>query len=91
MGSSRCLSPPLPPRDEPREAGCSGDWLLRSQSTTRVTTDVPVKNPNLTWKEFSANEVSHSMSHYLVTLRDGRRLLLYYVPNEEIWSGVVLV
>ena len=28
---------------------------------------------------------------YLVSLRDGRRLLLYYVPNEEIWSGVVLV
>ncbi len=34
--------------------------------------DVPVKNPNLTWKEFSANEVSHSMAHYLVTLRDLR-------------------
>ena len=27
---------------------------------------------------------------YLVTLRDGRRLLLYYVPNEDLWSGVVL-
>ncbi|OGO51676.1 MAG: hypothetical protein A2148_09935 [Chloroflexi bacterium RBG_16_68_14] len=26
---------------------------------------------------------------YLVTLRDGRRLLLYYVPNEDLWSGVV--
>lgn len=31
-----------------------------------------MKNPNLTWKEFSANEVSHSMAHYLVTLRDLR-------------------
>jgi hypothetical protein len=27
---------------------------------------------------------------YLVTLRDGRRLLLYYVPNDDLWSGVVL-
>lgn len=26
---------------------------------------------------------------YRVTLRDGRRLLLYYVPNEDLWSGVV--
>jgi Mn-dependent DtxR family transcriptional regulator len=25
---------------------------------------------NHTWKEFKANEVSHSMAHYLVTLRD---------------------
>ena len=31
-----------------------------------------MKNPNLTWKEFSANAVSHSMAHYLVTLRDLR-------------------
>ncbi len=31
-----------------------------------------MKNPNLTWKKFSANEVSHSMAHYLVTLRDLR-------------------
>lgn len=28
---------------------------------------------------------------YLVTLGDGRRLLLYYVPNEDLWSGVVVV
>ncbi len=27
---------------------------------------------------------------YRVTLRDGRRMLLYYVPNEDRWSGVVL-
>ena len=27
---------------------------------------------------------------WLVTLRDARRLLLYYVPNEDLWSGVVL-
>jgi len=27
-------------------------------------------NPNLTWKEFKANEISHSMAHYLVTLHD---------------------
>jgi len=27
---------------------------------------------------------------YRVALRDGRRLLLYYVPSEELWSGVVL-
>jgi len=26
---------------------------------------------------------------FLATLRDGRRLLLYYVPNEDFWSGVV--
>ena len=26
---------------------------------------------------------------FLVTLRDGRRLLLYYVPNEDLWSGVL--
>ena len=26
---------------------------------------------------------------FRVTLRDGRRLLLYYVPNEDLWSGVV--
>ena len=29
-----------------------------------------MNNPNSTWKEFQANEVSHSMAHYLVTLRD---------------------
>ena len=29
-----------------------------------------MKNPNLTWKEFGANEVSHSVAHYLVTLRE---------------------
>jgi len=28
---------------------------------------------------------------YVVTLRDGRRVLLYYVPNIDLWSGVVLV
>ncbi len=27
---------------------------------------------------------------YRVTLRDGKRMLLYYVPNEDRWSGVVL-
>ncbi len=27
---------------------------------------------------------------YLVMLSDGRRLLLYYVPNIDLWSGVVL-
>ncbi len=27
---------------------------------------------------------------YLVTLGDGRRLLLYYVLDEDIWSGAVL-
>ena len=27
-------------------------------------------NHNHAWKEFKANEVSHSMAHYLVTLRD---------------------
>jgi hypothetical protein len=27
---------------------------------------------------------------YLVRLEDGRRLLLYYVLNEDLWSGVVL-
>jgi hypothetical protein len=26
---------------------------------------------------------------FRVTLRDGKRLLLYYVPNEDLWSGVV--
>jgi hypothetical protein len=26
---------------------------------------------------------------FRVTLRDGRRMLLYYVPNEDIWSGAV--
>ena len=31
-----------------------------------------MKDPNQFWKEFSANEVSHSMAHYLVTLRDLR-------------------
>ena len=24
---------------------------------------------------------------FAVTLRDGRRLLLYYVPTEDLWSG----
>ena len=24
-----------------------------------------------------------------VTLQDGRRLLLYYVPNEDLWSGAI--
>jgi hypothetical protein len=27
---------------------------------------------------------------WLVTLRDGRRMLLYYVLNDDLWSGVVL-
>lgn len=26
---------------------------------------------------------------WLVKLGDGRRLLLYYVPNEDLWSGVL--
>jgi hypothetical protein len=26
---------------------------------------------------------------WLVTLGDGRRMLLYYVPNEDLWSGAV--
>ena len=26
---------------------------------------------------------------FLVRLGDGRRLLLYYVPNEDLWSGAV--
>jgi hypothetical protein len=26
---------------------------------------------------------------YGVTLSDGRRLLLYYVPKEDLWSGAV--
>lgn len=26
---------------------------------------------------------------FMVTLDDGRRMLLYYVPNEDIWSGAV--
>jgi hypothetical protein len=26
---------------------------------------------------------------YLVTLSDGRRLLLYYVIQEDLWSGVI--
>lgn len=28
---------------------------------------------------------------YLVTLEDGRRVLLSYVPNDDLWAGVVLV
>ncbi len=28
---------------------------------------------------------------FLVSLRDGRRVLLYYVPNQDLWSGTVLV
>jgi hypothetical protein len=27
---------------------------------------------------------------YRVTLDDGRRLLLYYLPGEDLWSGVAL-
>jgi hypothetical protein len=27
---------------------------------------------------------------YLITLTDGRRMLLYYVPDEDLWSGIVL-
>ena len=26
---------------------------------------------------------------FMVRLRDGKQLLLYYVPNEDIWSGVL--
>jgi hypothetical protein len=26
---------------------------------------------------------------WMVKLRDGRRLLLYYIPSEDLWSGVV--
>ncbi len=29
-----------------------------------------MNNPNLTWKEYSANKISHSVAHYLMTLRD---------------------
>lgn len=28
---------------------------------------------------------------FLVTLRDGRRVLLSYVPNDDLWAGIVLV
>lgn len=27
---------------------------------------------------------------FLVTLRDSRRMLLYYVPNHDLWSGVLI-
>lgn len=27
---------------------------------------------------------------WLVTLDDGSRVVLYYVPNEDLWSGLVL-
>ena len=27
---------------------------------------------------------------FRVVLRDGRRVLLYYVPKDDLWSGVVL-
>lgn len=27
---------------------------------------------------------------FLLTMDDGRRILLYYVPDEDIWSGLVL-
>ncbi len=27
---------------------------------------------------------------FRVVLRDGRRILLYYVPNDDLWSGVAL-
>jgi hypothetical protein len=27
---------------------------------------------------------------WLVKLDDGRQMLLYYVPNEDLWSGVAL-
>ena len=27
---------------------------------------------------------------FLVRLRDHRRMLLYYVPNEDLWSGVIV-
>jgi Mn-dependent DtxR family transcriptional regulator len=35
-----------------------------------VARSLTVSSHNQTWKEFKANEVSHSMAHYLVTLRD---------------------
>ena len=28
---------------------------------------------------------------FLVTLDDGRRVLLSYVPTEDLWAGIVLV
>jgi hypothetical protein len=28
---------------------------------------------------------------WVVRLGDSRRVLLYYVPNEDLWSGLVLV
>ncbi len=28
---------------------------------------------------------------FKVLLRDGKRLLLYYVPNQDLWSGVLQV
>ncbi|MEX2159733.1 MAG: hypothetical protein WEB04_10065 [Dehalococcoidia bacterium] len=27
---------------------------------------------------------------FRIKLRDGKRMLLYYVPSEDLWSGVVL-
>lgn len=61
---------------EPYDAESAPGIALSSESIATTYTWVydkrPVKNPNLTWKEFSANEVSHSMAHYLVTLRDLR-------------------
>lgn len=45
-------------------------------------TRVEVASVESEWRE------EHRLG-FLVTLRDGRRLLLYYVPHQDLWSGVV--
>jgi hypothetical protein len=53
-------------------------WVERDGERTEVT------SVDSEWRE-------EERLGYLVTLRDGSRMLLYYVLNEDLWSGVVLV
>lgn len=43
---------------------------------------VDVESVNSEWHE-------EDRLGFLVTLKDRKRMLLYYVPSEDLWSGVV--
>lgn len=45
-------------------------------------TQVDVASVDSEWRE-------EDRLGFVVTLKDGKRMLLYYVPSEDLWSGVI--
>ncbi len=65
--------------------GCyaGGRYPERPQWVETEGTRVEVASLESEWRE-------EDRLGFRVTLRDGKRMLLYYVPNDDRWSGVIL-